>query len=799
MVRRLHTLGRDDGALVGGKNASLGEMIRALGTRGVRVPEGYATTAEAYRLFVAHNDLVPTLREQLARLGDAEDGDRTLRDVGQTIRSAIEAGELPAELVSALREAHAELADAYGDDELDVAARSSATAEDLPEASFAGQLESFLNLRGEEAVLDAVRRCYASLFTDRAIRYRQRNGFDHLQVALSVGIQKMVRAGERGEAEGAAGVMFTLDTQTGFPEVVVIDANWGLGETVVSGSANPDEYRVYKPLLRDGLRPILGKTRGTKQRKLLYAEGDGRTDGATTEEVETSEAERSRFVLGDEEILTLARWGAAIEAHYGRAMDIEWARDARDGELYVVQARPETVQSRKRAGTLRTYRLKEEGHRLLEGVAIGDAIAAGKAFVLSDPSEGDRFEEGGVLVTSMTSPDWGPLLERAGAIVTDQGGRTSHAAIVSRELGVPAVIGTGHATETLKNAAEVTVDCSQGQTGLVYEGALPFETRAIDLSELPTTRTPIMMILASPNAAFRWWSLPVAGVGLARMEFVINNVIQIHPLALVHFETLEDEEAKRRIEALTRGYDDKKAYFVDHLARGIASIAAVARPHPAIVRLSDFKTNEYRDLVGGRAFEPEEANPMLGHRGASRYISERYREAFGLECRAVRMAREEMGFDNVVVMVPFCRTVGEADAVLEAMAEHGLVRGRKGLQVYVMAEIPSNVILAEQFAARFDGFSIGTNDLTQLVLGVDRDNEQLAHLLDARDEAVRRMIEELIEKAHQHGTPVGICGQAPSDHPDFGAFLVRTGIDSISVNPDSVAEIIEHVAAAERG
>ncbi|MDY7107920.1 MAG: phosphoenolpyruvate synthase [Planctomycetota bacterium] len=784
-VRRFQTLDSDDIAQVGGKNASLGEMIQRLSRRDVAVPRGFATTAQMYREFVAANELEEKIRDRLEKLNADK---ASLEETGQAIRGLIEGGEFPPQVAEQIRDAYRQLSAEYDEEAVDVAARSSATAEDLPEASFAGQQETFLNVRGEDELLDACRRCFASLFTDRAISYRREKGFDHMKVALSVGVQKMVRADEAG-----AGVAFTIDTETGFPDVVVVNANWGLGETVVAGTANPDEYRIFTPLLHDGAhRPIIEKTCGPKRHKMVYS-----GNGGTTEEVETSEDEQNGFVLDDDEILQLARWCTTIADHYGKPMDIEWAKDGRSGELFIVQARPETVQSQKRAETLKNYRLTEQGRPLVEGLAIGSAIASGKAFVLTDVNESDRFADGGILVTTMTDPDWGPIMKRAAGIVTDQGGRTSHAAIVSRELGVPAVIGAGDATSAIKDGGDVTVSCAHGENGVVYEGELAFETREIDPTGVPDTATTPMMILASPEAAFRWWNLPVRGVGLARMEFIINNIIKIHPLALTRFDELEDEEAREEIERLTAAYEDKGEYFVEHLSRGIAKIAAAFHPHDVIVRLSDFKTNEYAGLIGGRGFEPEEENPMLGFRGASRYYSDRYRDGFALECEAIRRARETIGLDNVIVMVPFCRTPEEADAVLRTMAEHGLVRGERGLKVYVMAEIPSQIILAEEFAERFDGFSIGTNDLTQLTLGIDRDSEALSELFDERHEAVKRSVRRLIEIAHEHDTPVGICGQAPSDYPEFAEFLVEAGIDSISVNPDRVMNVLEHIARAE--
>jgi len=784
-VRQFDTLNNEDVPLVGGKNASLGEMIGALKDEGIRVPDGFATTADAYWHYLTVNDLKDEIWAELEALSD---GDQSLSDTGAAIRTLIRQGTMPHEMADAIQDAYRTLSAAYDAEAIDVAARSSATAEDLPEASFAGQQESFLNVRGDEAVLDACKRCFASLFTDRAITYREEKGFDHMQVALSVGIQKMVRADK-------AGVMFTIDTESGFPDNAIINAGWGLGETVVKGTINPDQYTVYKPFLdEDSLTPIVGKTKGDKAQKIVYADGDGEP----TKTVRTTEEERAAFVLSDDEVLTLARWGARIEGHYDRPMDIEWARDGETEELFILQARPETVQSQRAASVLRTYQLKEKGKRLVTGLSIGQSIAEGEVQLIHSADEIDRFEEGGILVTEMTDPDWGPILKKAAGIITDRGGRTSHAAIVSRELGIPAVIGTGNATEVLTDGQDVTLSCVEGTDGYVYEGLLEYETEDLDLDALPDTETNIMLNVASPAAALNWWRLPAEGIGLARMEYIVNNVIKVHPMALVAFDQVEDEAARDRIEELTRGYDDKGEYFVDHLARGIGAIAASQHPHPVIVRLSDFKTNEYADLVGGRGFEPHEENPMLGWRGASRYYSDDYREGFALECRALKRVRETMGFTNVVLMVPFCRTPEEADRVLDVMAENGLTRGENDLEVYVMAEIPSNVLQADEFAERFDGFSIGTNDLTQLVLGVGRDAERLAPLFDERNRSVKKMIIDLIEQAHAADRPVGICGQAPSDHPDFAEFLVEAGIDSISVIPDSVADVIQHVAEAEK-
>jgi len=783
----LEALGRHDVGRVGGKNASLGEMVRNLLAQGVRVPPGFATTADAYRHFIRSNRLEATIGAALAEL-DA--GSASLAETGQAIRRAILRGTWPEATAEAIRTAYRELCQRAGRTDLDVAVRSSATAEDLPDASFAGQQESYLNIRGEAALLDACRRCYASLFTDRAISYRQAKGFDHLQVALSVGVQRMVRSDLAG-----AGVMFSIDTETGFERVVLINAAWGLGENVVQGAVDPDEYQVFKPLLADATRvPIIDKACGEKARKMVYATGG---DGPTRN-VPTSRAERAAFVLDDGEILALARWACLIEAHYGQPMDMEWAKDGESGELFVVQARPETVQSRRDASALRAYRITaNQGRKLAEGLSIGDAVATGKVCLIESPSEIGRFVDGAILVTATTDPDWVPIMKRAAAIVTDHGGRTSHAAIVSRELGLPAIVGTGNATQLLHDDQAVTVSCAEGDRGFVYEGCAEFEVSALDLAGIPATRTRVMLNLANPAAAYRWWRLPADGVGLARMEFVVSNHIKIHPMALVRYDRLTDSSARARIDELVRGYDDRTAYFVDRLAHGLARIAAAHHPNPVIVRMSDFKTNEYANLIGGAEFEPKEENPMLGFRGASRYYSPRYRDGFALECRAIHRLREEMGFRNVIVMIPFCRSVHEADRVLAVMAENGLERGRDGLQVYVMCEIPSNVILAGAFAERFDGFSIGSNDLTQLTLGVDRDSAELAELFDEQDEAVKWMIRNVIEKAHAAGAKVGLCGQAPSDHPEFAEFLVECGIDSISVTPDSFLSVKQHVATVE--
>ncbi|WP_045836974.1 phosphoenolpyruvate synthase [Hyphomicrobium sp. 99] len=781
LILQLSEIGRTDINKVGGKNASLGEMMSRLKDAGIRVPQGFATTAAAYRFFLEANELRQPIATELEKLNDDLSN---LSQVGGAIRKLILNGKLPEPLAQAVRGAYRQMGDGGP---VGVAVRSSATAEDLPEASFAGQLETFLNIQGEDEVLEACKKCFASMFTDRAISYRKNNKIDNLEIALSVGVERMVRSDL-----ACSGVMFSIDTETGFPRSVLINGAWGLGETVVQGMVEPDEYRVFKPLLeKPSRKPIIEKTLGAKVRKLIYAEK------GSTSLVDTSNDERRRFILSDDEILTLARWGVAIERHYGQAMDIEWAKDGQTGELFFVQARPETVQSRREASQLRTYRLRKKGSLIISGLAVGDAIGAGKVCKLASADDIQNFQDGAVLVTGITDPDWVPIMKRAAAIVTDHGGRTSHAAIVSRELGLPAIVGTGNATETLQNDQEITVSCAEGEVGHVYEGIIDFDVTDIDTAQIPKTHAKAMINLANPSAAFRWWRLPTDGVGLARMEFIISNYIKVHPMALVRFDEIKDEKVRNQIECLTHGFDSKQDYFVDTLARGIALIAAAHYPNPVVVRMSDFKTNEYAKLIGGAGFEPKEENPMLGWRGASRYYHPDYREGFALECRAIRRAREEIGLSNIIMMIPFCRTPEEADRVLSEMASHGLMRGKEGLEVYVMAELPSNIRLAERFAERFDGFSIGSNDLTQLVLGIDRDSERLSGLFDERHEAVTLMISDLLAAAQKTGTHTGICGQAPSDHPEFAHFLIEHGIDSISVNPDSFIRVKQEIAAAE--
>ncbi len=784
-VVHLSEVHNTDVGLVGGKNASLGEMTQRLQDVGVRVPDGFATTADAYWAFLDTNDLRAAIADLLARC-DTQNS-QSLAETGRRVRQTILDAPMPSVLAEAITQAYRRLCDAAGMGDLDVAVRSSATAEDLPDASFAGQQESFLNICGESDLLAACRRCFASLFTDRAIVYRETHGFDHMRVALSVGVQRMVRSDLSG-----SGVMFSIDTETGFPEAVLINASWGLGESVVQGIVDPDEYMVFKPLLEDTrYTPIIEKAPGAKELKIIYGERATRT-------VDTEPAERAAFVLNDAEICQLARWACAIERHYKRPMDMEWAKDGETGDLFIVQARPETVSARRDAADLKSYTLTTKGRVLVTGLSIGAAIATGTVCKLDSPAEIHRFTPGSVLVTGATDPDWVPIMKQAAAIVTDHGGRTSHAAIVSRELGLPAVVGSGDATQILADGQPVTVSCAEGDTGLIYDGISEYAVEAVSLETVPTTRTRVMLNMANPAAAMRWWRLPADGVGLARMEFIVGTLIKAHPMALAHFDKVSDPQARAAIDAMTAAYPSKQAYFIDTLAQGIARIAATYHPHQVIVRMSDFKTNEYANLIGGQGFEPAEANPMIGWRGASRYYSPAYRDGFALECAAIRKVRDEIGLKNVVMMIPFCRTLDEADRTLAVMAEEGLVRGQAGLEVYVMCEVPSNVILASQFAERFDGFSIGSNDLTQLVLGVDRDSDRLAALFDEEDPAVLESIRTVITRAKAAGRKIGLCGQAPSDHTGFARHLVEAGIDSLSVTPDSFIAVKRIVAEAER-
>jgi pyruvate,water dikinase len=782
----------DDIPLVGGKNASLGEMVRELSGRGVKVPDGFAITADGYRHFIREAGLDGFIRKVLA---DLDTGNLVnLSERGRAVREAIRAAVLPRDLQDEIAAAYGRL-QGDGATPPDVAVRSSATAEDLPDASFAGQQETYLNVEGLSALLETCRRCFASLFTDRAISYRVDKGFDHFQTALSIGVQRMVRSDL-----ACSGVMFTIDPESGFRDAVLISAAYGLGENVVQGVVTPDEYIVFKPMLMTGYRPIVQKTIGSKEFKLVYDTGGGRM----VKNVPVSRADRGRLALTDDEVLVLARWGCVVEDHYSQKrgvavpMDLEWAKDGRTGELFIVQARPETVQSQRDREVLESWRLGERGLVVATGRAVGEKIATGRVRVIEDAGGMGDFQVGEVLVTDKTDPDWQPIMKKAAAIVTNRGGRTCHAAIVSRELGVPAVVGTGHGTAALRDGQMVTVSCAEGDAGFVYDGALAFETTRMRVSEVGRPRTRILLNLANPEEAFRSSFLPSDGVGLARMEFIINTFIKIHPLALIHFDQLEDAAAKAEIAVLTLGYEDKPQFFVETLARGVAMLAAAFYPREVILRLSDFKSNEYASLIGGRAYEPEEENPMIGFRGASRYYHPRYQEGFALECRAVKKVRDEMGLTNLKVMIPFCRTVEEGRRVQEEMARHGLRRGDNGLEIYVMCEIPSNVILAGEFAEIFDGFSIGSNDLTQLILGVDRDSEIVAPLFDERNPAVKTMIAQVIAACRARGCKIGICGQAPSDYPEFARFLVEQGIDSMSLNPDTVLRTTLAVLETEK-
>ncbi len=782
----------DDIPLVGGKNASLGEMYQALNSTGVNIPNGFAITAEAYRYYLRHNGLDQRIQDELAGL-DPKDI-QSLSARGAKIRHWIRHGAMPDDLAEEIRQAYRGLEQQYGPNP-DVAVRSSATAEDLPTASFAGQQESYLNIRGGLNLIKTCQQVFSSLFTDRAISYRIDQGFDHQQVAISVGVQKMVRADK-----GASGVMFTLDTESGFRDVVFITAAYGLGENIVQGAVTPDEYYVFKPTLITHHRAILKRHRGDKAQKLIYTRET--IAGHSTRNVPVSPEDQQRFAITDNEVLQLASYAIAIENHYAqrsgenRPMDIEWAKDGEDGELYILQARPETVQSQRDERFLEEYKLQQTGKVLAVGKSVGQKIAAGPVRVVVDASQMDEVQPGEVLVTDITDPDWEPVMKIAAAIVTNRGGRTCHAAIVARELGIPAVVGCGNATQTIEPDQEVTVSCAQGDTGYVYQGRLPFQRERIDLGQIQQPRTKLMINLGNPEQAFELARLPVAGVGLARLEFIINNSIRIHPQALINYHEL-DEATQRQIDAITSGYADKVSFYVERLAEGIGTIAAAFYPKPVIVRLSDFKSNEYASLIGGERYEPDEENPMIGFRGASRYPSPQFAQCFALECAALKKVREEMGLENVAVMVPFVRTLDEARKVLDIMAQNGLRRGEKGLKIYLMCEIPANALLAEDFLEYFDGFSIGSNDLTQLTLGVDRDSAMVDDF-DERNEAVLKLMAMAIEACKRQGKYVGICGQAPSDYPEITRWLVRQGIDSISLNPDAVLAMTRIVAEEER-
>jgi pyruvate, water dikinase len=775
---------------VGGKNASLGEMVQQLKSKGIRIPDGFATSADCYWHFIEENELKKTLKELLDDLNS--ENLNKLEETGEKIRNMILNAKIPEDIEKELKQAYQELKERE-ESLTSVAVRSSATAEDLPTASFAGQHESYMNIKGQEELMNAWKKCVASLFTNRAIKYREENGFDHMKVALSVGVQKMVRSDK-----ASAGVAFTLDPESGFRNVILINGTWGLGENVVQGTVRTDEFYLFKNALKNDKRAILSKKVGTKKKMMVYAEDKEKNE--TIKNVDTPEEKRKQLVLSDNELTELGKWCFIIEEHYDKPMDIEWAKDGDSGELYIVQARPETVHSAKKEKTkLKKYDIQANGNEpIISAIGIGDKIAAGKARILESPDEADKIEDGDVLITEITNPDWDPIMKKASAIVTNSGGRTSHAAIVARELGAVAVVGAGNATEEIKDGQEITVSSAKGNEGLIYDGILEWDEEEIDIKKLGKPNTEVMMILANPGTAFSNAMYPVDGVGLMRLEFVINGSIKVHPMALVNFDEVEDNEAKKEIEEITIGYKDKKKYFTEKLSMAVGTIAAAFYPKDVIVRMSDFKTNEYADLIGGKQFEPEEENPMVGFRGASRYYHDKYKEGFALECEAMRIVREDMGLSNVKLMIPFCRTVEEGKRVQEVMAENGLKRGENGLELYVMTEIPSNIMEGEAFAEIFDGFSIGSNDLTQLTLGIDRDSEIVSELFNEKNKAVKSMISKAIDSAKDNHRKIGLCGQAPSDFPEFAQFLVEKGIDSISFNPDAVAKGIENIVKAEK-
>ena len=796
----LHEVTLDNLNLVGGKNASLGEMMHHLSALGISIPLGFAITVDAYWEFLKYNRLEAGIREIIE--GIDMDNLISLRKGGMQVRQLIRNGKFPEEVKNDILSNYTKLSNYYNQDATDVAVRSSATAEDLPDTSFAGQQETYLNVRGPEGILDSVRNCFASLFTDRAISYRQHFKFDHFDVALSVCIQKMVRSDL-----ASSGVAFSLDTESGFKNAVIISGSYGLGEMIVQGAVSPDEFIVFKPTLEKGFESIIEKNLGKKDRKMIY----GDDPGELTKVVNVQREQQKKFCLEDDQVLELAAWVISIEKYYSEKkghwcpMDIEWAVDGLTNQLFIVQARPETIHSQKDETKLVEYKILESNPDkcMLKGIAVGDKIAAGKVVIMysldgrDGSHDGIDFREGDVLVTEMTDPDWEPIMKKASAIVTNKGGRTCHAAIIARELGVPAIVGTGQGTDLLKDGETITISCCEGDVGFVYKGEIPFEKIETDLNDLPEISTPIMLNVASPDLAFKFSHIPNSGVGLAREEFIINNYIQAHPLALLHHRELGDKTLTEKIEKLITGYETEESFFIQKLSYGIGKIASAFYPNKVIVRFSDFKTNEYANLLGGSYFEPKEENPMIGWRGASRYYSEKYRHAFGLECLAIKRVREKMGLNNVVVMIPFCRTVKELLSVYEVMKMYGLERGENGLEVYLMAEIPSNIILADEFCKYIDGFSIGSNDLTQLTLGLDRDSALVADLYDERNPAVKRLISNLIKTAKANGVKVGICGQGPSDLPDFAEFLVEEGIDSISVTPDSVLKTIRTLAAVK--
>ncbi|TXD84459.1 phosphoenolpyruvate synthase [Subsaximicrobium wynnwilliamsii] len=784
-IKKFSEIGIRDVASVGGKNASLGEMYNELTSKGVRIPNGFATTSFAFWEFLKENNIQTKLETILTQLD--RDAYANLKDIGKQARALI----LSATFSEAFSE---EIKNEYtllcGKDLKEVAVRSSATAEDLPDASFAGQHETYLNVKGGTALLEAVKKCFASLYTNRAIKYREDKGFKHDDVALSVGVQIMVRSDK-----GCSGVGFTIEPESGFENVILLSGVWGLGENIVQGTVSPDEFYVFKPSLAHNKYPIIQKKLGDKKLTMIYAEAD---QEKTITNIETPKDKQEQFVLTDNELITLAKWATLIEDHYQKPMDIEWAKDGITSELFITQARPETVHNTRNKNIHIAYKLINKGKLLSQGNAVGSKIAIGKARLLTSPKEADQLTPDTIIVTDTITPDWDPLLKQVAGIVTNKGGRTSHAAIVARELGVPAIVGCGDATQTIKNGDAITLSCAQGKTGYIYQGACAFEEEEIDFSNIILPKTEVKLILADPESAFQLASYPNNGVGLLRMEFIITHHVKVHPMALVKFDQIKDDSVKKAIEKITVTYTDKKDYFIDKLSQGIATIAAAFYPKEVIVRLSDFKTNEYANLIGGKDFEPHEENPMLGFRGASRYYNDLYKDGFVLECKAIKKAREDMGLTNLKIMVPFCRTLEEGRTVVAAMAENDLKRGDKGLGIYTMVEIPSNVILAEQFAEIFDGFSIGSNDLTQLTLGIDRDSELMKDLFDENNDAVKQMIKMAIHSAKKTNTKIGLCGQAPSDSPEFASFLVKEGIDSISFNPDALLQGIENINKAEK-
>ncbi len=783
-IKNFNEITINDVSSVGGKNASLGEMFTQLSSKGVRIPDGFATTANAFWLFLKENGLEQPLHDVLKELDRKEYSN--LDEIGSKAREYILNGNFSEEFSEAITKGYSNLGD---DNDIAVAVRSSATAEDLPEASFAGQHDTFLNIKGKEALLQAVKKCYASLYTNRAIKYREDKIFLHHDIALSVGVQKMVRSDK-----GCSGVGFTMEPESGFRNIIHLSGVWGLGENMVQGTINPDEFYVFKPTLVQGKNAIVQKQLGDKEKTMIYSESEGHS---STINIDTEVKKQQQFVLSNTEVMILAKWALDIEQHYEKPMDIEWAKDGITNQLFITQARPETVHHNKNSSLHIDYKLQEKSEVLAVGNAIGSKIAIGTARILKSPKDSYKLHEGDIIITDVTSPDWDPLLKKAGGIITNRGGRTSHAAIVARELGVPAVVGTNSATQGIKEGQTITVSCAEGKTGYVYKGALSYIEEKIDFNKIKLPNTEVKLILSDPEKAFQFSFYPNDGIGLLRMEFIIAHKIKVHPMALVKFNQINDDEVRNRIEKLTQNYQSKEDYFVDQLSQGIATMAAAFYPKEVIVRMSDFKTNEYANLIGGTHFEPKEENPMLGFRGASRYYSDMYKEGFGLECKAIKKVREEMGLTNVKIMIPFCRTVNEGKKVLQIMADNGLKKGENGLEIYVMSEIPSNVILADEFAKVFDGFSIGSNDLTQLTLGIDRDSELMAQVFDENDPATKKMIALAIEKANYYDKKIGICGQAPSDFPEYASFLVNAGINSISFNPDALLKGIENINAAE--